>query len=143
MTQLKRAYLMKLSKIGKIFSYIPITFYIYFYLVKLALVFYLSDFKSMLNETKVITKPIKNNSINPQHLPKILSTISLFLRIKSCLIISVALFKSFKKINEKASLFIGVIYEADKFSSHAWVEHDGKEYFEGKSKNYNRVLEFK
>ncbi len=134
---------MKLSKIGKIFSYIPITFYIYFYLVKLSLVFYLSDFKSILNETKVIIKPIRNNSINPNHLPKILSTISLFLRIKSCLIISIALFKSFKKINEKASLFIGVIYESDKFSSHAWVEYDGKEYFEGKSENYYKVLEFK
>ena len=132
---------MKLLKINKAPFYIHIFFYIFFSFIKLKLIFYFYDLQTLLNEPKKEDKAINSKKINADNLPKISHFISKFLGIKSCLINSIVLHKALKKINEKSSLHIGIVYKLEKFSSHAWVEFKGKEYEEGRSKNYIKLLE--
>ena len=132
---------MKLLKINKVPFYTHIFFYIFFSFIKLKLIFYFYDLQTLLNEPKKEVKAINSKKINADNLPKISHFISKFLGIKSCLLNSIVLHKAFKKINEKSSLHIGIVYKLGKFSSHAWVEFNGKEYVEGRSKNYKKLLE--
>ena len=65
--------------------------------------------------------------------------ISKFFFIDSCLIKSIVLFKVLKRYGFNPELFIAVSKKDKSFSSHAWVENNGKLINEDK----NNILDYK
>ncbi len=125
----------------KLLDYAELSIYIFFNYLKFYTFYRLFSFKEILNYVKKSSKTRKTSRATLQNIKKINGYISSLLRIKSCMIISIVLFKTLKRKGYKPSLMIGVQKDKKEFKSHAWVKLSEKEFFLSPDEEYKRIME--
>ena len=125
----------------KLLDYVELSIYIFFSYLKFYTFYRLFSFKEILNYVKKSSKTRKTSRATLQNIKKINGYISSLLRIKSCMIISIVLFKTLKRKGYKPSLMIGVQKDKKEFKSHAWVKLSEKEFFLSPDEEYKRIME--
>lgn len=125
----------------KLLDYVELSVYIFFDYFKFFTFYKLYSFKGILIHVKKSSKVKKTSRVSLQNIKKINVYISSLLRIKSCMIISIVLFKTLKRKGYKPSLMIGVQKDKKEFKSHAWVKLSEKEFFFSPDKEYKKIME--
>tara|TARA_B100000989_G_C19502086_1_gene454752 strand:+ start:1324 stop:1725 length:402 start_codon:yes stop_codon:yes gene_type:complete len=93
-------------------------------------------FITFLEKTKISKNPISPDKL---YIAYYESKLSKIFGIKKCLISAASLFRTYKKLGYKVTLFIGVNKE-ENFSSHAWIEIDNFHYLDDFNKDFKTIL---
>lgn len=125
----------------KLLDYAELSVCIFFDYFKFLTFYKLYSFKEILIYVKKSSKVKKTSRVSLQNIKKINGYISSLLRIKSCMIISIVLFRTLKRKGYKPSLMIGVQKDKKEFKSHAWVKLSEKEFFFSPDEEYKKILE--
>lgn len=123
---------------------LSIKFNILYELIYFSVAFYFLKDTSFIIKATQVKFNNQSKKILKESLTRLILRGAKILGIKKCLVISVVIFRTFKRHGYSAKLLIGW-HMTDKFSSHSWVESD-LEYFPQteikNSKKYKKIKVF-
>ena len=125
-------------------SNLNVKFNILFELIFFSIVFYFLKNTSVITQATRIKLHNPSKKIQKKSLSSMVLKASKILSISKCLVISLVIYRIFKRHGHNAKLVVGWNIN-DKFSSHSWIESDF-EYFppmeKANSKKYKKIKVF-